>query len=372
MVKFFEEDIGKLGYGNMRLPTVDGQVDYSTVYSMIDAFIDGGFSYFDTSYVYPGSEEVLCEALVKRYPRNKFQITTKMSFTVMKSPDEMQTQISTSLQRLGVDFVDFYFLHALGGAFIKKADEYDAWRFLRNLKEKGIIKHIGFSFHGTPEELDELLTNHPYLELCQLQLNYLDWENPKVQSRRLYEVARSHNKPITVMEPNKGGWLASETSQSGKLLKAANPGVSAASWAFRYLLGLDGILTILTGMGKLEEVQDNIETFKNYKPLNEAEHQLILDVTDIINNTPSVPCTDCRYCVPHCPQKISIPAYIAYYNNYLVHKDIETFLHLSYMLSRRSARPSSCVKCGACEKVCPQHISIAEVMADSTRLAGDK
>lgn len=372
MSGFFNEDIGKLGYGNMRLPIVDGEVDYSTVYSMVDAFIEGGFSYFDTSFVYPGSEEVLHKALINRYPRNRFQITTKMSLMVMKSRTDMQLQIDTSLQRLGVDFVDFYFLHALSGPFIKKADEYDAWGFLRDLKEQGKVKHIGFSFHGTPEELDRLLSDHPYLELCQLQINYLDWDNPKVQSRRLYEVARNHNKPIAIMEPNKGGWLASETSQSGEMLKAANPEVSAASWAFRFLLGLDGILTVLTGMGKIEEVIDNINTVKGYKRLSDEENMIILKAIDIINSTPSVPCTDCRYCVPHCPNSISIPAYITYYNNYLVHKDIETFLHLSYMLSRRSARPASCTKCGECEKACPQHIKITEVMAESARLAETK
>ena len=286
----------------------------------------------------------------------------------MKRAEEMQEQVDTSLKRLGVEYVDFYLLHGLSAPFIKKADELDAWGFLRNLKAKGVAKHIGFSFHGTPEELDELLQKHPYIEFVQLQINYLDWENPQVQSRRLYEIARHYGKPISIMEPNKGGWLAGETSEAGKLLKAADPEVSAASWAFRFVLGLDGLLTVLSGMGTLEEVEDNAKTFRNFKPLSEEEHQLIKKAVDIINSTPSIPCTECRYCVPNCPKKIVIPAYMRIYSNYLVYRNLDTLKHIYFMLANEGGQAEHCVKCGACEKHCPQHLGISDVMAEVTKL----
>ncbi|MCL2409586.1 MAG: aldo/keto reductase [Oscillospiraceae bacterium] len=366
--QYFGKNIGKLGYGNMRLPKVDGKIDFATINAMIDKFMASGFSYFDTAYIYEGSEEVLREALVKRYPRDSFQITTKLAMMVTKSAGDMQKQLDTSLARLGVDFVDFYLLHGLKTDFIKAAEEYDAWGFLRGLKEKGIAKHIGFSFHGTPEELDELLRKHPYVEIVQLQLNYLDWESRDVQARRLYEIARSYNTPISVMEPNKGGWLAGETSEAGKLLKSANPDVSAASWAFRFLLRLEGIVTILTGMGTLGELEDNVNTFTNYTPLSDDERGLIEKAVDIINSTPSIPCTGCNYCMPHCPEKIIIPAYLQIYSNYLIYKNLDTLKHIDFMLGAEGGQAGQCIKCGECEKVCPQNLGIIHVMAEVTGL----
>lgn len=363
--RYFEENIGKLGYGNMRLPRVDGKIDTVTINSMIDRFLAAGFSYFDTAYVYGGSEEVLRESLVKRYPRDQFQIATKMALMSAKGPEGMQEQLDTSLSRLGVEFIDFYLLHGLNSAFIKLADEYDAWGFLRGLKEKGVVRYIGFSFHGTPEELEMLLEKHPYIELVQLQINYLDWENPEVQSRRLYEIARAHDAPISVMEPNKGGWLAGETSESGLMLKGEKPDASVASWAFRFLLGLDGILTILSGVGTVEEVEDNIKTFKENKPLSGEEYELIKKAVEIINGTPSIPCTGCNYCTPHCPQKINIPGFLALYNQYLTHKSMDTLKHINAMMGNRS---ESCLKCAACEKVCPQHLKISVYLEEITEL----
>ncbi|MCL2226269.1 MAG: aldo/keto reductase [Oscillospiraceae bacterium] len=366
--KYFGKSIGKLGYGNMRLPKVDGNIDFATIDKMIDKFMMSGFSYFDTAYVYESSEEVLNKSLVSRYPRDSFQITTKLAMMVANDAQDMQKQIDTSLARLGVDFVDIYLLHGLKTDFIKAADKFGAWDFMRNLKEKGIVKHIGFSFHGTPEELDELLHKHPYVEIVQLQLNYLDWDSSDVQARRLYEIARSHGTPISVMEPNKGGWLAGETSEAGKLLKSANPNVSAASWAFRYLLELEGIATILTGMGTLEELEDNINTFTNFKPLSADERKLIDKAIEIINATPSIPCTSCNYCIPHCPEKIAIPAYLRIYSNYLIYKNLDTLKHIDFMLGSQGGQAKQCISCGKCEKVCPQNLGIADVMAKAAEL----
>jgi len=364
------EKIGKLGYGNMRLPKINGEIDMKTVNEMIDAFLDNGFTYFDTAYIYEGSEEVLNKALVSRHPRDRFQIATKISMMKIKDAAEMQHQVDTSLARLGTDFIDFYLIHGLNEAYIKKADEVDAWSFIRGLKEKGIAKHIGFSFHGTPEELEYLLETHPYFEFVQLQINYLDWENPGVQSKRMYEIARAHGKPISVMEPNKGGWLAGESSEVANLLREAQPDASTASWAFRFLLGLEGLMTILTGVGTIEEMMDNVKTFKENKPLSDEEHVLIKKAVDIIESQPTIPCTGCAYCVPNCPKKIIIPAYMRIYSNYLVYRNLDTLKHIDFMLSIEGGQASDCVACGACEKACPQHLEIAKYMAEVTALVG--
>ena len=363
---YFGKNTGKLGYGNMRLPRVYGELDYVTIHKMIDTFIEAGYTYFDTCYVYEASEKALGETLVPRYPRDAYQLNTKLSLLSVQKPEEMQERFDTSRKRLGLEYVDFYFLHALTKTTIEKADELDAWGFLRKLKEKGDTKHIGFSFHDTPEVLDDTLSKHPEAELVLLQLNYLDWNNPKTRARELYETARKHNVPISVMEPCKGGWLASEESDAGKFLKTANPDASVASWAFRFLAELDGIHTILSGMGALSEVVDNIKTFDEFKPLTEDEHKLIEEAIGIINSVPSSPCTGCRYCLPHCPKKIDIPDVLQIYNNHLVHKDLASLKHLYYMMGLTGATPLDCLKCGICEKVCPQHIGISDYMVTLT------
>jgi len=360
--KFFGKYTGKLGYGNMRLPRIDGKLDYATIHKMIDTFMAAGYSYFDTCYVYEASEKALGETLVPRYPRESFQLNTKLSLLWVNNTEEMQKQFETSLERLGLDYVDYYFLHALSGYTIKKADKIDAWGFLRGLKEKGLVKHIGFSLHDKYEVLDDLLTKHPETELVLLQLNYLDWENPKTQSRKLYETARKHNVPISVMEPCKGGWLASEDSESGRLLKAANPDVSVASWAFRFLAELEGVMTILSGMGSVSEVEDNIKTFNDFRPLSADEHKLVKKAVEIINSIPSSPCTNCRYCTRHCPEKIPIPESLMTYNDYLIYKDLSSLKHLFYMMGLTDGVPKDCVACGACEEVCPQKIEISDYM----------
>ena len=365
--------IGKLGYGNMRLPRRDGEIDYDTIFHMIDAFLASGNSYFDTAYLYENSEEVLREALVKRYPRDSFQVATKVSLLNVEKPEEMVRQLDVSLERLGLDWVDFYLIHGLTAPTIEKADRFDAWNYLKSLKENGKTRYIGFSFHGTPEELDALLSAHPEIDYVQLQINYLDWENPKVQSRRLHEVTVKHQVPFSVMEPNKGGWLASEESDAGKLLKSVNPDVSAASWAFRYVLGLEGLFVCLSGMGNMQEVRDNINTFANYKPLSREEMACIHKAVEILNSLPSIPCTRCGYCLANCPKKIMIPGFINLYNNYKIYKNLDTIKHIHGMMttssdSSRPGRPGDCVACGRCEKSCPQHLNIPEIMAEIKKI----
>ena len=360
--EYFGRTVNKLGYGNMRLPRIDGKVDYVKIHEMVDTYMAAGNAYIDTCYVYGESEKALGESLVKRYPRESYLLNTKLSMLSINSAGDMQKQFDESRRRLGLDYIDFYFLHALNAHSLKKVDEFDAWGFLHSLKEKGLAKHIGFSLHDSPEVLDDILTKHPETELILLQLNYLDWDNPKTQSRRLYETARKHNVPITVMEPCKGGWLASETSESGKFLKAANPDVSVASWAFRFLGELDGIMAVLSGMSAVSEVVDNLNTFGNFKPLSAEEHVLIKKAVEIIRAIPSSPCTDCRYCLPYCPLHMNIPAVLQIYNNYLIYKDLASLKHLYYMMGLTGSQPRDCVNCCACEKSCPQNIEISNLM----------
>lgn len=357
-----------LGFGYMRLPIVDGKFDYDSVNEMVDNYMSHGFNYFDTAYKYEGSEEALNLSLVQRYPRESFQITTKVNIYGMTSPEEMQKQFDTSISRLGVDYVDYYFIHALMGKALPKTYELGTWDFLKSLKEKGLAKHIGFSFHGTPEELDRVLNDHPEVEMVQLQINYLDWDDPTVQARELYEVARKHNKPIAVMEPTKGGLLASEDSAAGKFLKEQNPDVSAASWAFRWVASLEGIKVILSGMGNIYQVEDNAKTFKNFKPLTDDEHEIIAKAVEIIHSTPRVPCTECRYCVAACPMSLPIPTIIKFYNETLLYSADESSKYVYKRRVEEGVRASKCIGCRSCEEQCPQHIEISKFI----KLASEK
>jgi predicted aldo/keto reductase-like oxidoreductase len=358
-----EEGIKKLGFGYMRLPLKNKSFDTAAVNSMVDRFLEHGFTYFDTAFVYEGSEIALRESLVKRYSRESFQIATKLAIFGMTAPEQQREMLNTSFDRLGVNYVDFYLIHGLDGQSIKKADELDTWGFMRGVKENGRARHIGFSFHGTPAELDTLLTAHPEMEFVQLQINYLDWENPSVRSRELYETARRHNTPITVMEPCKGGLLAGIESEAMRLLLKAEPDVSTASWAFRFVLGLEGVVVALSGMGEMSQIEDNAKTVNSYAPLTDAERRAISEVVRIIDATPGLPCTSCRYCVPHCPKKIMIPQFIKIYNELLVHKNKNSSGY-QYAMSTGTgaAQPSDCVKCRVCESHCPQHIAIPEAL----------
>jgi len=300
-----------LGYGNMRMPKkADGSIDLELIFRMIDTYMSHGYNYFDTAYAYVDAEAVLRTALVERYPRNSFLITTKLLLAECKTPEDMMCQFETSLERLGVDYVDTYFVHGLGPMSYAKCAEFGAFDFLRSLKEKGLTKHIGFSFHGNAEMLDELLTANPDMELVQLQLNYLDWDDPQVQSRLCYETARRHNVPISVMEPCKGGWLTSRDSAAGRILLEANPDAEPASWAFRFVAGLEGIYVVLSGMGNVEQVEANVATFDHFTPLTPEEREVTLKVVDAIHAVPTVPCTDCKYCTRACPKGLPIPFFM--------------------------------------------------------------
>ncbi len=371
MSEYIKAKEPNLGFGNMRMPMKDGVVDTETIFKMVDAYMAAGYNYFDTGYIYKGSEEMLRIALVERYPRDSFMITTKLSMADCPSAEDMMKIFNISRERLGVDYVDTYFLHGLTAPTIEKAYKFGAFDFLRELRDKGLAKHIGFSFHGTPEQLDELLTKESDMELVQLQINYLDWEDEKVQAHRLYDVARKHGKPISVMEPCKGGWIAGEEADATKCLRDANPNVSVASWAFRFVAGLEGIYVILSGMGNVEQVEDNIKTFRNYKPLSEEERALTLQVVDAINAKPRIPCTQCGYCTRGCPKHLPIPTFMRHYNHVITYQAIESSRHIYNMIIKPETKAANCINCRSCEQLCPQHIEITKYIKEVKRQLED-
>ena len=381
-----EIDFGKrLAYGCLRLPIVeagfvapgfrdDSNVDEAAWQKIVDRGMANGYNYFDTSWFYHNgnSERAIGHCVADRYPRESFILSDKMPVKFMKDGSEMEPIFEEQLKKCHVDYFDFYLIHAISSETYDKWTKEGLFDFLVKKREEGKYREFGLSLHETPEFLDRILTEHPEVDFVMLQINYLDWDDPTVQSGRLYETVRKHNKPFTIMEPNKGGWLASTASDVGKLLKSANPDVSVASWAFRFVLGLEGLFVCLSGMGNVQEVEDNIHTFKNYKPLSEEEHGLLKQAVDIIRATPNIPCTGCGYCAPNCPKKIVIPGFMNLYNNYLKHKNLDTIKHIHNMCTMGdNGRPADCVQCGACEKHCPQHLEIRKVMSEVARIVGE-
>lgn len=371
MTDWFGKDTFKLGFGLMRLPkNADGSIDIAQTSQMVDMFIAAGGTYFDTAYVYDngGSEEAARKALIERYPRESYTLCTKLC-AWLQCHDEASAkqQFYTSLERTGAGYFDYYLLHALQRGNYKKYDEYHIWEFAAELKEKGLIKHWGFSFHADPALLDELLTAHPEVDFVQLQINYADWDNPGVASRECYEIARRHGKSITVMEPIKGGALANPIPKVQEIFKEANPDASFASWAIRYVASKEGIITVLSGMSNIEQMQDNLSYMKDFQPLTAEEEQVIEKAREALYEDKSIPCTACHYCTDGCPMQIKIPEIFAVQNRQTVHPGWDGGKQDYGIATAGAGKASDCIQCGQCEAACPQQLPIIELLQTAAK-----
>jgi predicted aldo/keto reductase-like oxidoreductase len=366
--------MSKLGMGLMRLPLMDENdqtsIDYEEVNKMVDAYMDAGFDYFDTAFVYHEGvgEAAFRKCVVERYPRESFKIATKLPLFVITEESQLEPIFAQQLENCGVDYFDYYMLHNVSGFTENAWKNVDLYSFIQKKKEEGYIKHIGISTHGNAEFLEEILFEHPELEFVLLQINYLDWEDEGIESRKCLEVARKYNKQVMIMEPYKGGFLADVPEEAEKIMKDYNPDRSVVSWAMRFVANIEDVEVVLTGASNLEQLESNIQEFNDANPLNDEEMEIISQVSEIINSNITVDCTKCRYCVDTCSEDIDIAKIFDLYNK---HKLLETDewtqfgnAYLNYSKLDGVGIASDCIECENCIEECPQQINIPEVLKD--------
>lgn len=361
----------KLGFGLMRLPLLDendeGSIDIEQMKAMTDHFLKMGYTYFDTAIMYCGmkSQDSVKEALTSRYPRDSYTLATKLHadfFDTLEGRDEI---FNDQLKRMGVDYFDYYLIHDIGVERYPKYEKLDCFRWLQEKKEKGLVRHIGFSCHDSSEFLDKVLTEHPEMEFVQLQINYLDWESEGVQSRKCYEVCEKHGKPVIVMEPVRGGTLAKVPEEAEKLFKEYNPDLSVPSWAIRFAASHKNVKMVLSGMSNMEQMLDNTGYMQDFEPLNQQEMDIVDKATKIIKDSVGIPCTGCSYCTEGCPMKIAIPRYFALYNADELEKGQTGWRPQQSYYDRLGlifGKASDCISCGQCEGICPQHLPIMDLL----------
>ena len=361
----------KLGFGLMRLPLTDPsdstKIDFDQMNEMVDAFLDNGFTYFDTAWMYHGeqSERAVKDALVSRHARDSFTLTTKLPGYLLHGPEDRDRIFQEQMRRTGAGYFDYYLLHDVNSGSIDTFEKYDCFSWAQQKKEEGLVRSVGFSFHDGPELLDKVLSEHPEVEFVQLQLNYLDWNSLGIRSRECYETACRHGKPVFVMEPVKGGTLASVPENVLRMFREADPDASPASWAIRFAAGLDNVALVLSGMSNMDQLRDNMSFMSDPKSLTEAEMDMVLRAGEMINGTISIPCTGCSYCTVDCPADIPIPDYFSLYN--LDRQEIPSkgwTPQITYYgnLSKNRGKASDCLRCGNCESHCPQHLPIRDLL----------
>ncbi len=365
----------KLGFGLMRLPLLQPQdvtsIDEAQLCRMVDRFLEDGFTYFDTAYPYhkQTSEGAIKRALVERHPRESFLLADKMPTYLVEKEEDFPRYFKEQQERCGVEYFDYYLLHTLDRNLYEKTKKFGGFAFVKKMKEEGKIRKMGFSFHDTADILDKILTEQPEMEFVQLQINYIDWESEKVQSRLCYEVARKHGKPVIVMEPVRGGALAAVPGEAEKKMKLVQPELSVPSWAVRFAASLDGVFMVLSGMSNEEQLMDNMSYMKEFAPLSEKERQTVDEAAQIIRSTITIPCTACRYCVDGCPQNIPIPEYFAAINQMEQTRDKDEAKKTYKKLIEEDGRgkASACIGCRQCEDHCPQHIDITGWLAKTAK-----
>lgn len=363
----------KLGFGLMRLPLLDANdatsIDIEQTKQMVDAFLENGFTYFDTAWMYCGfkSENATKEVLVDRHPRDSFTLATKLHAGFLKTKEDRDKIFEEQRKKTGVTYFDYYLLHDMGVDHYEIYEKLDCFHWLAEKKAQGLVKHMGFSFHDNAEVLDKVLTAHPEMEFVQLQLNYLDWDSVAIQSHKCYEVAARHGKPVIVMEPVKGGTLAKVPENVEAAFKAYHPDMSVPSWAIRFAASQPNVKMVLSGMSNMAQLMDNMSYMKDFHPLNEEEQQIVKNAVDMINSSITIPCTGCSYCTDGCPQNIAIPKYFSLYNadkQETAEKGWKPQGEYYQRLTQTFGKASDCLECGQCEGVCPQHLPIIQYLKD--------
>ncbi|MFQ6793879.1 MAG: aldo/keto reductase [Thomasclavelia sp.] len=352
---------GKLGFGCMRLPMNDDQVDYQQFNAMIDAYMQAGFNYFDTAhgYVQGKSETALKDCLVARYPRDSYILTNKLSVHFFKQESDILPLFNEQLEKCGVDYFDYYLMHAQDKEIYQHFKRTNAYQVVQGLKEAGKIKHIGISFHDKADVLEMILQEHPEIEVVQIQFNYKDYLDAGVQSKAVYDVCVKYQKPVIVMEPIKGGGLVNLPDQAKAIFDNLQQDLSYASYAIRFAASQSNVMMVLSGMSNLEQMEDNLSYMQDFKPITKQEYQAIDQVVDILNQMGGIACTACRYCEDGCPMKIAIPDLFACYNAKIQFNDWNSSYYYNVNTKDRG-KASMCIGCGQCERICPQHLPIIE------------
>lgn len=363
---FFNEIKKNFGFGCMRLPMQGNKVDMKQFREMVDIFMENGFNYFDTAHVYVGgqSETAIREAISRRYPRESFILTNKLSTHCFNSQEEIRPLFQEQLEACGVDYFDFYLMHAQDGAIYEKFRRCNAYETALELKSEGKIRHFGISFHDKADVLERILTDYPQIEVVQIQFNYVDYEDASVEGRKVYEVCEKFGKPVIVMEPVKGGSLVNLPEDAQKVFDDLHSGMSNASYALRFAGSFSSICMVLSGMSDMAQMNDNISFMKEFHPLSDTEMKAVQKVCAIFRSMDMIPCTACHYCTDGCPMKIRIPDLFSCYNLKTTFHNWNQDYYYNNILTRENGKASDCIKCGQCEGICPQHLKITELLED--------